>query len=293
MAGIVVDLVGGADLHDVARVHHGYPVGNVGHHAQIVGDEQDGQIVLDLHFFEQLQNLGLNGHVQCGGGLVADQDLGAAGRCNGDHHPLAHPAGELVRVLLKALFRLRDAHIPQVSQRLFPCGSALQALMQGDGFHDLCPDGLERVQAGHGVLHDHGNLPAAYPQPVLFSSEVRKAQRLAVRHAVVIDGAPGDGAVGVQKAHEALGEHALAGAAFAHDGEHLALVQIKVDAPDGVQHFSTQIELDVDIFCGENERVMFHDVPSLLQMILRVGGVREGVADQIERNGDKAQDEGG
>ena len=61
----------------------------------------------------------------------------------------------------------------------------------------------------------------------------------------------------------------------------------------GVQHFSTQVELDVDIFCGENELVVFHDIPSLLQMVLRVGGVREGVADQIERNGNKAQDEGG
>ena len=32
---------------------------------------------------------------------------------------------------------------------------------------------------------------------------------------------------------------------------------------------------------------------SLLQVVLRVGGVRERVADQIERNGDKAQNQGG
>ena len=28
-------------------------------------------------------------------------------------------------------------------------------------------------------------------------------------------------------------------------------------------------------------------------MVLRIGSIREGVADQIERNGNKAQDEGG
>ena len=120
--------------------------------------------------------------------------------------------------------------------------------MQGNGFHDLCPDGLQRVQAGHGVLHDHGDLSAAHPQPVLFGSEVRKAQRLAVRHAVVINGAAGNGAVGIQQAHEALGKNALAGAALAYDGKHLALIEVKIDATDGVQHFSTQVELDVDIF---------------------------------------------
>ena len=165
--------------------------------------------------------------------------------------------------------------------------------MQGNGFHDLCPDGLQRVQAGHGVLHDHGDLAATYPQPVLFGSEVRKAQRLAVRHAVVINGAAGNGAVGIQQAHEALGKNALAGAALAYDGKHLSLIEVKIDATDGVQHFSTQVELDVDIFCGENELVVFHDIPSLLQMVLRIGSIREGVADQIERNGNKAQDEGG
>ena len=70
MAGVVVDLIGGADLHDVTCVHDGHPVGDVGHHAQIVGDEDDGQVVLDLHLLEQLQDLGLNGHIQCGGRLI-------------------------------------------------------------------------------------------------------------------------------------------------------------------------------------------------------------------------------
>ena len=44
---------------------------------------------------------------------------------HGDHRALAHAAGKLVRVLLKALFRVRDAHIPQVFQRFFLGGSTL------------------------------------------------------------------------------------------------------------------------------------------------------------------------
>ena len=54
MAGVVIDLVRGADLDDVACIHDGYPVGDVGHDTEIVGDENDGQVVLDLHLLEQL-----------------------------------------------------------------------------------------------------------------------------------------------------------------------------------------------------------------------------------------------
>ena len=43
---------------------------------------------------------------------------------------------------------------------------------------------------------------------------------------------------------------------YKRQGKHLSLIEVKIDATDGVQHFSTQVELDVDIFCGENELVV-------------------------------------
>ena len=104
----------------------------------------------------------------------------------------------------------------------------------------------------------------------------------------VVDGARGDGAVGVQQAHEGLGEHALARAGLAHDGEDLAVVDVEVDAADGVEDLSTQIEFDVEIPHREDQFVLFHPCASLLQMVLGVGGVREGVADQVKGDGDKA-----
>ena len=55
--------------------------------------------------------------------------------------------------------------------------------------------------------------------------------RLAVRHAVVINGAAGNGAVGIQQAHEALGKNALAGAALAYDGKHLCLLYTSICTP--------------------------------------------------------------
>ena len=69
---------------------------------------------------------------------------------------------------------------------LFPGCLALEMLVQLHGFHDLVADGLQGVQAGHGVLHDHGDLMAPDLQPVLLLFQVGKADGLAVIGTVII-----------------------------------------------------------------------------------------------------------
>src|SRR5699024_8477207 len=66
--------------------------------AQVVGDEQVGHAQVLLEFFQQLQDLRLDRHVQGRDGLVADDELGAYGQGAGDADPLALATGELVRV---------------------------------------------------------------------------------------------------------------------------------------------------------------------------------------------------
>ena len=186
-------------------------------------------------------------------------------------------------------FRVRDAHIPQVFQHLFPGRPALQVLVDFHRLGDLVPDGFQGVEAGHGVLHDHGDLVAPDLEPVLFLFQGRQPDRLAVVGAEIVDGALGDGAVGVQQAHEGLGEHRFARAALAHDGQHFALADVQVNAPDGVEHPAPEVEADVEVPGRENGGLVFHNQisPPLLQMVLGVGGVREGVADQVERSTDR------
>ena len=48
---------------------------------------------------EELEDLGLDRHVEGGRRLVGDEQLGLAGERHGDHDPLAHAARELVGVL--------------------------------------------------------------------------------------------------------------------------------------------------------------------------------------------------
>ena len=61
---------------------------------------------MSLH---QLEHLRLDRDVERRRRLVGDQELGIAGERHGDHHALAHPAGELVRIGVDAARRVGDA----------------------------------------------------------------------------------------------------------------------------------------------------------------------------------------
>ena len=60
------------------------------------------------HLFQELDDLVLDRHVEPGGRLVGDQQFAAAGDGHGDHHPLRHAAGELVRVGAHPPLRVGD-----------------------------------------------------------------------------------------------------------------------------------------------------------------------------------------
>ncbi|MPM17173.1 hypothetical protein SDC9_63561 [bioreactor metagenome] len=183
-------------------------------------DEDDAHVGFLLQGLHKLQNLRLDGHVQGGGGLVGDEQLGLAGQGDGDHHPLAHTAGELVGILLQALVRLVDAH--KLQKFPGPVVGLLFALVgvQQDDLADLIADGIDRVEARHGVLKDDGNLVAADLPHLPLGHFI---DMVAVKPEIAADEPAGVGG----KAHEAVSGDRFAGTAFAHDTEHLALADIE------------------------------------------------------------------
>ena len=68
-------------LHQLAQVHHRDLIGEELHHRQVMGDKEIGQVELRLQILQQVQDLSLDGHVQRGHRLVADDELGLQGRC--------------------------------------------------------------------------------------------------------------------------------------------------------------------------------------------------------------------
>ena len=87
---------------DVARVHHRHVVARLGDDAEVVRDEEDRHAVLALELEQEREDLILDRDVERGGRLVGEQDPRLARDGDRDHHPLAHPARELVRIGVEA-----------------------------------------------------------------------------------------------------------------------------------------------------------------------------------------------
>ena len=97
-------------------------------------------------------------------GSSASSSRGRPRNRDGDHHPLAHPAAELVRVGPQAPLGRRDADArraarpPACGRRRAPCRRARVSTSI-----DLVADGEDRVERAHRVLEDHRDLTAADP----------------------------------------------------------------------------------------------------------------------------------
>ena len=161
-------------------------------------------MVFVAQFLDQIENLCLDRHVQRRRRLVRDQQLGVADQPHGDHHPLPHAAGKLVGVLLHPLGHVVDAH------QLQHLHGALRRVLLGDALvvgpqrlDELVAHRIHRVQAGHGVLEDHGHLPAP---------EVRHLLLRLGQHILALEGdGPADHlARGLQKANDGVRLHTLA-----------------------------------------------------------------------------------
>ena len=75
MDGTVVQLVRVRNLHNLAQIHNGNPVGNVMHNQKVMGNEQISHAQFLLDIFKHIDHLGLDGHVQCADRLIADNEL--------------------------------------------------------------------------------------------------------------------------------------------------------------------------------------------------------------------------
>ena len=224
-------------LHDPARVHDGYRVGHLDKQRQVVGDEKDGEAEPFPQRDQFLQDLPLGDHVQGGGGLVEDDDARIQGQRHGDHHPLPHAAGQLMRVAGQPVGG--DAHHVQQFGRPGPLRVPVHPRPVGpEHVGELRPDGQDRVERVHRALQHHRDVRPAQPAQLLLvgGEQVHGLPR----GRVVADLAAGDQAGGPQQPDRRVGQRGLAAAALPGQAEHLAAVQHQVRADHGVHRVLAQ-----------------------------------------------------
>jgi hypothetical protein len=106
------DVGGQTLLDDLAVLQYHDAVGAVGRHSQVVGDQQHRDAGVPDQALHVIQDPPLHGDVERAGGLVRDEQLRRPGERDGDQHPLAHAAGQLVRILPRAARRCRARPAP-------------------------------------------------------------------------------------------------------------------------------------------------------------------------------------
>ena len=219
VSGRMQHLAHRARLDDPPQVHHRHPIRGLRDHPEVVSDEQDRHAELGHQLLHQIDDLRLDGHVQRGGRLVRDEELGMSGERHRDHRPLAHPTGELEGVLVEAPPRVGDPHPFEHLHRVVAGRTLRHVGVQLQLLHHLVADGQARSEARHRFLEDHRDGAAAHHHQV-----ARPAQ---AQH---VDAAGGEveadpalrvvARVAGVELHQGLCGHRLARAGLADEAEH-------------------------------------------------------------------------
>ena len=152
------DLVGGADLHDSAQIHHRHPLADGPDRLQVVGDEDVGEVQLPLQAQQQPQHALLHGHVERGRRFVEDEHPRRRRQRSGDVDPLLLSPGEFVGITARQFRRERHL-LQQLVDSPRQVGST-QVGVQEQGLGDRLPDAVAGVQRLVGLLEDDLHLAA-------------------------------------------------------------------------------------------------------------------------------------
>ena len=148
-------------------------------------------------------------------GSSAISRCGVARQRHRDHRALPHAAGELMRIVVDARGRLRDADAVEQLDGVLPRLLLAHVVVNPVGLDDLVADRVERVHRRQRILEDHRHLLAAQ---VAHPIAAGLHQILTVEPHLAGDV---HGARRVQP-HDRQAGHALARARFADDAEGLA-----------------------------------------------------------------------
>ena len=155
---MVEHITGRAVFHGTSGIHHQHLIADTGDHTQVMGDHNNRRVELILQLIEQRHDLRLHRHIQRRGRFIRNQQLRLAQQRHRNHNALAHPAGELMRIHIHPFAGFRHFHRVQHPDRFLKSIVRTQTFMQHQHFRQLFADFHVRIERGHRILEDHGNL---------------------------------------------------------------------------------------------------------------------------------------
>ena len=235
MHGIAENVLRPALFHDLAGIHDQHTAADLVDDTQVMGDQKDRCACLLIDPVQKLQHMGLRSDIESCRRFVRDQELGLCDDAHGDHDTLPHTARELMGIHTHGLCRIRKTCHGQCLQcPLFDLRMGMLSVKQQD-FPDLGTDSVERVEAGHGFLKDHGHI-ISVDLTALRSRDRAKVPAVkhhaAFRHLDMI----------FEKILQCQCRHALAAAGLSDDPYDLTFSDGKADAVDHLVLFAVFID---------------------------------------------------
>ena len=219
------DLIGLALLHHLAVAQHHDPIGDLGHHGEVVADIEPRRVMHADELADRGQHLDLGRHIQRRGRLVEHQYVGMAGHGHGGHGALELAAGDLMGIALPE--GLGRGQV-ELAEELDGLGLGLLIAHQpvaDRAFADLVVDALGGIEGGRRALGDIGD-PAAAALAALLGGQTAQID------SVEQDLAAGDGAARPRIAQGRQADGGFAGAGFPDQPQHLAAMEDQVDIVD-------------------------------------------------------------
>ena len=208
-----------AGLDDLAEIHDDHPVGNGIDDIEIVADQDQAEVAAGFQAYQQVEDLGLDRHIEARQRLVGDDQPGTHRHGPGDRDALLLAAGQLMRI---AVVKLGGVEADGGQQFGYLGGQRVargQPVAQQD-IRQGRVDAHPRIERRCRVLEDRLNR----------FSKSRPIGRREPNHGLAIIGDLARGRLDETQQH--AGERALAGAGFAHDRQRLAFVDVEIDRVD-------------------------------------------------------------
>ena len=156
-------LIHGRQFRDLAQIHYRHLIGEMPNHRQIVTDEPICQAESILQFFKQVDHLGLDGNIQRGDWLIADDQVRVKREGAGNSDPLASSPRKFVRIPVGE-FRIETDRIKEFVHPFVFRGAAGRPMLL-KGFGDDGTHGHSRVEACLRILKYHLHARAHVAQP--------------------------------------------------------------------------------------------------------------------------------
>ena len=222
MARISKDLLDRSGLDDAAAIHDGHAMRHFRDDAEIVRDEDDRRAGFSLTPCQHRQHLRLHGDVEGRRRLICENEFAVSGHRHGDDRALAHPAGELMGILLRPTDRVRDVDLAQKLN----CASGSLAFGKPSVSHlplcDLAAHGQNGVEGGGRVLEDETDFLSPHVPQRSASAPITSVPPRTIDPRTV--------ACRRQQAGDRQGRDALAGSGLTNDAKNLVGVDVEVDA---------------------------------------------------------------